>query len=42
MQGIQFSDLVEVFIDWFSNDITMPIVWLLLQILVKFALLNQW
>ena len=29
-------------IDWFSDDITMPIVWFLLQIVVKFAHLNQW
>ena len=26
----------------FSDDITMPIVWFLLQIVVKFAHLNQW
>ena len=30
------------FIDRFSDDITMPIVWFLLQIVVKFAHLNQW
>ena len=29
-------------IDRFSDDITMPIVWFLLQIVVKFAHLNQW
>ena len=26
----------------FSDDITMPIVWFLLQFVVKFARLNQW
>ena len=29
-------------IDRFSDDSTMPIVWFLLQIVVKFAHLNQW
>ena len=29
-------------IDQLSDDITMPIVWFVLQIVVKFAHLNQW
>ena len=34
--------LCSLIIDRFSHDITMPIVWFLLQIVVKFAHFNQW